>query len=111
MNGTEEMSERSLALDSFRSIKFDHVCFESGDTKESNLEDLNIDFQNNRKYVVVGSSGNGKTTLIKNLKDISFFEWCKIITVVEQDIFLFNDTIKHNVYLKKQSGNRYMEFV
>ncbi len=122
MNGTEEMDERSLVLDSFRSIKFDHVCFELGDTKESILEDINIDFQNNRKYVVVGSSGSGKTTLIKlilglykdiqgsiminqdkNLKDISFFEWRKIITVVEQDIFLFNDTIKYNVCFEKNN--------
>lgn len=122
MNGTEEMDERSLVLDSFRSIKFDHVCFELGDTKKSILEDINIDFQNNRKYVVVGSSGSGKTTLIKlilglykdiqgsiminqdkNLKDISFFEWRKIITVVEQDIFLFNDTIKYNVCFEKNN--------
>ena len=122
MNGTEEMGERRLALDSFRSIKFDHVCFELGDTKESILEDINIDFQNNRKYVVVGSSGSGKTTLIKlilglykdiqgsiminqdkNLKDLSFFEWRKMITVVEQDIFLFNDTIKYNVCFEKNN--------
>lgn len=122
MNRTEEIGERSLALDSFQSIKFDHVCFELGDTKESILEDINIDFQNNRKYVVVGSSGSGKTTLIKlilglykdiqgsiminqdkNLKDISFFEWRKMITVVEQDIFLFNDTIKYNVCFEKNN--------
>lgn len=122
INGTEEMDERSLVLDSFRSIKFDHVCFELGDTKESILEDINIDFQNGRKYVVVGSSGSGKTTLIKlilglykdiqgsiminqdkNLKDLSFFEWRKIITVVEQDIFLFNDTIKYNVCFEKNN--------
>lgn len=122
INGTEEMDERSLVLDSFRSIKFDHVCFELGDTKESILEDINIDFQNGRKYVIVGSSGSGKTTLIKlilglykdiqgsiminqdkNLKDLSFFEWRKIITVVEQDIFLFNDTIKYNVCFEKNN--------
>ncbi len=39
----------------------------------------------------------------KNLKDLSFFEWRKIITVVEQDIFLFNDTIKYNVCFEKNN--------
>lgn len=33
----------------------------------------------------------------KNLKDISLTEWRRNITVVEQDIFLFNDSIQYNI--------------
>ena len=74
-------------------MRVNHVSFKIGDTKEFILEDININFEKNKKYAIVGSSGSGKTTLLRlilglykdiqgnilanteNLKNISLTEW------------------------------------
>ena len=73
----------------FDCLRVNHVSFKIGDTKEFILEDININFEKNKKYAIVGSSGSGKTTLLRlykdiqgnilanteNLKNISLTEW------------------------------------
>lgn len=93
-----------------------------GDAKEYILEDISITFEKNKKYAIVGSSGSGKTTLLRlilglykdihgnilvnteNLRNISLAEWRKGVTLVEQDIFLFNDSIKYNICFTKENS-------
>lgn len=38
-----------------------------GDIKEISIQDCNINFEKNKKYLVVGKSGSGKSTLIKRI--------------------------------------------
>ena len=49
----------------FDCLRVNHVSFKIGDTKEFILEDININFEKNKKYAIVGSSGSGKTTLLR----------------------------------------------
>lgn len=122
LDGIEEDGKKCVSQDLFDCLRFDHVSFKIGDTKEFILEDININFEKNKKYAIVGSSGSGKTTLLRlilglykdiqgnilanteNLKNISLTEWRKGITMVEQDIFLFNDSIKYNICFKKENS-------
>lgn len=46
------------------SIKFENASFKYNDEK-SGFNDLNLDFDMNKKYMVIGRSGAGKTTMLK----------------------------------------------
>lgn len=111
---SENEEEKRESITKFQYLRFDNVSLKQGEIN-GKLEDINIQFDKNKKYVVVGNSGSGKSTLLnlilgfykdyqgniivnnKNLKDISLTEWRRNITVVEQDIFLFNDSIQYNI--------------
>ncbi|MEW8957220.1 ABC transporter ATP-binding protein [Clostridium sp.] len=110
--------EETLNLDSFReSIKFNNVSF----SYENNqvLKDVNFSINKGEKYLVVGPSGGGKSTLLKllrkyfipnngqilidgqNLKDIKKESYFNNISNVEQQVFLFEDTLRNNITLYK----------
>jgi ATP-binding cassette subfamily C protein len=81
------------------------------------LNDLNLSFKKNKKYAIIGGSGCGKSTFIKilsgiysdytgniyldevNLKNLTSSSKTNLISLIDQDVFLFNDTIKNNICL------------
>lgn len=84
------------------------------------IENLNVEFSKGLKYAIVGGNGCGKTTLLKLLQG-SFREYdgkiklddhdyqeldpsCihQYIAAIEQDIYLFNLSIKDNICLFQQ---------
>ena len=79
------------------------------------LKDLDVQFDAGKSYAIVGGSGSGKSTLlnllmgsssnyqgeicidgvsIKNIESESLYQ---LMTSVQQDVFVFNDTIRNNV--------------
>ena len=79
------------------------------------LKDLDVQFDAGKSYAIVGGSGSGKSTLlnllmgsssnyqgeicidgvsIKNIESESLYQ---LITSVQQNVFVFNDTIRNNV--------------
>lgn len=48
-------------------IKFEHVSFKYPNTEDYILEDINIELDASKSYLLVGLNGSGKTTLIKLL--------------------------------------------
>ena len=102
-------------LSSFNShIKFDNVTFAyKGRLKI--LEDISITFEKGKTTAIVGRSGIGKTTIINlllrlfepdkgevkidglNIKEYKLSSWLNKIGFVDQDTFIFNDTIKNNI--------------
>lgn len=95
-------------------IVFDNVCF-SYDGKRKILNNVSLSIYPYEKVAIVGPSGSGKTTLINllmkhyhptsgkiylagvELSALSSSLLRKMISIVPQDVFLFNDTIKENV--------------
>ena len=83
------------------------------------LNGIDLKIQKGKKYAVVGMSGCGKSTLIKllskqlldyegnikldneNLKNIKGEDLYKLISVIHQNVFLFDDTIRNNITLFK----------
>ena len=81
------------------------------------LDNINITFDKNKKYAIVGESGSGKSTLIKllmryyndyegkisidnlNIKNIYSSDLYKNISMIQQNIFMFDDSIKENIRL------------
>lgn len=77
----------------------------------------------NKKYAIVGESGSGKSTLVKlllnyyntysgniyidnkdvmNIKEEDIFN---LMSMIQQDVFIFDDTIRNNVTLFKEYSN------
>ena len=97
-------------------IKFKNVCFGYSDNTTV-LNDINLDIKSGETIALVGSTGSGKTTIIQLLAkfyspnsgsisidgtDISEFEVDSLrsqIAFVDQNVRLFNDTVKGNIAL------------
>lgn len=117
----EYEKKENVTQDVFNSLSFEHVSFKLIGAREFIVEDINISFEKGKKYAIIGNSGSGKTTLLKlilgfyknfegnilinneNLKNKPLKQWRRNITVVEQDIFLFNDSIQYNICFAKEN--------
>ena len=94
-------------------ISFENVSF-SYDGEKNVLHDISCDLLPGRSYAVVGSSGSGKSTFLnlltagsniridgKELRDISPDSLYDLMTVIQQNVFIFNSSIKDNVTMFK----------
>lgn len=99
-------------------IQFQQVSF-SYDHKNPVLEKVTFTIPLKSKIAIVGNNGSGKSTLIdlllrlyepdkgrillagKNIADFSMEQYRSMISIVSQDIYLFNDTIRNNICLYK----------
>ncbi|UTC76271.1 ABC transporter ATP-binding protein [Treponema sp. OMZ 792] len=110
--------EETIELSSFdSSIEFKNVSFNYGENEV--LKDVGLKFEKGKKYLIVGPSGGGKTTVLKllrkyfnptggeilvdgkNLKDITPLSYFKNIANIEQQVFLFEDSLYNNITLYK----------
>ena len=110
-------SEKENAINDIKlegNIKFENVSF-SYETTENVLNDVSFNINKGETIALVGESGGGKTTichLIPNfykvtkgkiliddidINDLSFNVLRKSIGIVQQDVFLFNGSIKENI--------------
>ncbi|MDV7340805.1 ABC transporter ATP-binding protein [Terasakiella sp. A23] len=95
---------------SFKDVQFNYV-----ESNNSIIKNVNLDIPAGKMVAIVGPSGAGKTTLVSllmrfydprsgnilidgtPLNDINIHELRKKISVVSQDIFIFNDTVSNNL--------------
>lgn len=103
-------------------ITFQHVSFSYG-TKEV-LHDINATFRPNTMTALVGLSGSGKSTMLKlaarfydptagnvlfggvDEKEIAPEKLMKQISMVFQDVYLFQDTIANNIRYGRETATR-----
>ena len=96
-------------------IEFENVNFKYKNTNEKAIKKINISIKGGTISAFVGHSGAGKSTIInllarfydpqegnicidgQNIKKIRLHSLRKNISLVSQDIILFDDTIKNNI--------------
>ena len=104
------------------SISFQGVNFSYDDNKRT-LEGINLTIHSNEKLAIVGKSGSGKTTLVnliprfydissgklmidsENIENYSLRSLRSNISLVTQEVTLFNDTIFNNIAYGKYSDD------
>lgn len=100
-----------------QALTFQNVSFAYDDNVV--LKDVNISFEKGKKYLVIGPSGGGKSTVLRllrkyfnpssgevyldhaNLKDVKKQDYFSKIANIEQLVFLFEDSIRNNLTLYK----------
>ena len=118
----EEINTPKLILKN-SNIKFTNVSFKYETTDEKAIKDINLDIKGNSIAAFVGHSGAGKSTIInllprfydpqegsieidgQNIRNISLESLRKNLSMVSQDVILFDDTIKNNISYAKEGAS------
>ena len=100
-------------------ISFSNVDFSYPNTEEKIFNNLSLNIQKGEKIAIVGMSGSGKSTLLnlllnfydvtsghisidnQDLQDISSESLYSLMTVVQQDVYIFDDTLSANITLNQ----------
>jgi ATP-binding cassette, subfamily B, bacterial len=107
-------SGRSIENKLEHSIRLENVSF-SYDQEKVILQDINLKLEKGKSYVIVGGSGSGKSTLLNllmaansnysghiyyddvELRDISSESLYDLVSIIQQNVFVFNSTIEDNI--------------
>jgi subfamily B ATP-binding cassette protein MsbA len=111
----KELSNAPKLIIKNSDIRFNKVGFKYDSTDVKAIKDINIEIKGNTMAAFVGHSGAGKSTIInllprfydpqegfieidnQNIHDVSLNSLRKNLSLVSQDIILFDDTIKNNI--------------
>ena len=97
-------------------LLFNHICFSYSEGKEV-LKELNLQVKEGEKVVLIGTSGSGKSTILKilmgmeraqsgtiriggqDIVDLGEDRIFKEISYIQQEVFIFDGTIRENICL------------
>lgn len=115
--------ERSiLKKDGRCDISFDRLQF-SYDGIKNDIDGVNLEIKEKTMTAIIGTSGSGKSTLMKllagfwevergdirigniSIKDLSMKDLNSLISYVDQNTFLFNDSIMENIRVGKRGAS------
>ena len=100
-------------------ISFSNVDFSYPNTEEKIFNNLSLQIKKGEKNAIVGMSGSGKSTLLnlllrfydvtsgyisidnQDLQAISAESLYNLMTIVQQDVYIFDDTLKANITLSQ----------
>ena len=100
-------------------ISFSNIDFSYPNTEEKIFNHLSLKIQKGEKIAIVGMSGSGKSTLLnlllrfydvtsghisidnQDIQAISAESLYNLMTIVQQDVYIFDDTLRSNITLNQ----------
>jgi len=116
----EEMTKMASQLTSFTSLSFDDVYFRYTPTGAYVLKGVTFDLNKGDKIALVGSTGSGKSTILRlltktyreyqgsiklngiELRDIPKKLVNNFFSLMQQEVYLFNESIAFNIGLQRK---------
>lgn len=113
LENEQEKNVQAITFDS--SIDLKNVSYSYGENKI--IDNISLCIEKGKKYLLLGESGSGKSTLLKlinryydctsgvieldqkNINKYSSMEMDQIMTLMNQDVYMMNDTLKNNITL------------
>jgi ATP-binding cassette, subfamily C, bacterial CydC len=104
-------------------LEFDHVHFKYSPDENEVLSDISFSVSRGKRVAVVGASGAGKSTIVnlvlrfwdptrgvirldgQDIREYALADLRKLVGVVAQDTYLFNDTIRGNLLLARPDAS------
>jgi ATP-binding cassette, subfamily B, bacterial MsbA len=105
-------------------VEYRHVCFEYSIAKGAVLRDVDLDAPPGTTLAIVGKSGSGKSTLVSllprfydpsrgavlldgvDVREYLLTDLRRQVSVVSQDVVLFDDTIRNNIAFSMRDASR-----
>ncbi|WP_052670612.1 ABC transporter ATP-binding protein [Draconibacterium sediminis] len=105
-------------------IEFKNVFFRYSEDTPDVLKDVSFKLQKGDRLALVGTTGSGKSTIIRllaktytgyrgsikingiELSEIPIGQIRETISIMQQDIYMFNDTVEFNISLGRKSISR-----
>lgn len=105
-------------------VCFEHVTFSYPNKKDNALKDVCLQFPRGSHTAIVGESGSGKTTLAslmmgfwhpqtgtirlggENITELSERNIADYFSMVQQEVFLFNTTIRDNIRIGRPTATQ-----
>lgn len=109
-------------------INFENVCFSYNDDREV-LKNVSFSIPKGAKVALIGANGSGKSTIINmllrflepksgrikidnvDIKSMDLNNYRELFSVVSQNPYLFNKTIKENIDLGNSNNKEQLNFV
>ncbi|PRY95925.1 ABC transporter ATP-binding protein [Marinilabilia salmonicolor] len=119
---TEEVENETKKEGSseLREIRFENVSFRYSEDAPDVLKNISFTLRKGDRIALVGTTGSGKSTIIRlltktytgyrgsiqingrELRDIPLAEIRNMMALMQQDIFMFNDSIRFNIALGRE---------
>ena len=131
-NDNYSLNKKNISLKKIHTVEFEQVKFKYQSNNNIIINNFNYTFTKGKSYLIHGSSGKGKSTILKlmlgllkpssgnikingcNIKDILDQSFFKLVGYMSQDTYLIHSSIKDNVvfgrkYKKKDLQNVFIE--
>ncbi len=115
----KELASNGISKDDFNDkIEISNLSFSYNSDKKT-LRDINLTIEKGKKYAIVGKSGCGKSTFLRilfryydnfsgnilmdgtDIRNINIDDIYKIMSIIHQNVFIFDSTVKDNITLYK----------
>ncbi|MEC7928588.1 MAG: ABC transporter transmembrane domain-containing protein [Pseudomonadota bacterium] len=109
-------------------IKFENISFKYKADQRNVLNNITFAIKEGTRNYIIGESGAGKSTIFKllirlheaksgeikfgdtEIQDIQIKSLRSCVSVVSQNTFIFNDTLKNNINLEKNESSENIDF-